>query len=78
MDLADVSLDAARRWLRPGGAMVVKAFQGEGLDAWVRGLRDEFAKVGLTKPKASRPDSREVFVVAQGYAPKQDAVDGLV
>ncbi len=81
MDLADMVLSACERWLRPGGAMVLKAFQGEGLDAWVSARRQEFRKVTMTKPKASRPDSREVFVVATGYKPNvagRDAVDGLV
>ncbi len=67
MDLADVALQACHRWMKPGGALALKAFQGDGLDAWVNGLRKVFAKAVLTKPKASRPDSREVFVVAQGY-----------
>ena len=65
MDLADLTLDAALRWLRPGGHMVLKAFQGEGSDEWVQSRRGEFTKVSMTKPKASRPESREVFVVAQ-------------
>jgi len=69
MDLADMALVAARRWLRPKGAMAIKAFQGEGLDAWVKELRNEFAKVTVTKPKASRAESREVFVVAEGFKP---------
>ena len=78
MDLADVALNAARRWLRQGGSLVIKAFQGEGLDEWVKARRDEFGKVTMTKPKASRAESREVFVVAQGYLSKQDAVGSLV
>ena len=67
MDLADLAVQASRVWLRAQGAMAVKAFQGEGLDEWVKALREEFTKVTMTKPKASRTDSREVFVVAQGY-----------
>jgi len=67
MDLADLAVQAARLWLRPGGVIAIKAFQGEGLDEWVKALREEFAKVTMTKPKASRAGSREVFVVAQGY-----------
>ena len=70
MDLADVALDACVRWLRSGGALAIKAFQGEGLDDWVSGLRGHFGKVNMTKPKASRPESREVFVVAQGFRSK--------
>lgn len=67
MDLADVSLESCHRWLKRNGAMTIKAFQGEGLDDWVTDLRTVFAKVHVTKPKASRSESREVFVVAQGF-----------
>lgn len=67
MELADLALEACRRWLRPGGALAIKAFQGEGLDDWVAQRRKDFKKVSLTKPKASRTESREVFVVALGY-----------
>ena len=69
MELADVTLEASRQWLKAGGAMVVKAFQGAGLDSWVSELRAVFEKVAITKPKASRPESREVFVVARLYVP---------
>ena len=69
MDLADIALEACERWLGRGGGLAIKAFQGEGLDEWVRGLRQTFDKVSMTKPKASRADSREVFVVASGYIP---------
>lgn len=71
MDLADVALEASRKWLRRGGSLALKAFQGEGLDAWVNDLRLTFKKVAMTKPKASRPESREVFVVAQQYTGSQ-------
>jgi 23S rRNA (uridine2552-2'-O)-methyltransferase len=67
MDLADICLDYCQRWLRRGGALTIKSFQGEGLDIWVATLRKSFAKVNVTKPKASRSESREVFVVAQGF-----------
>lgn len=67
MDLADTCLEYCQRWLRPGGSMTIKSFQGEGLDAWVAMLKKSFDKVNVTKPKASRSDSREVFVVALGF-----------
>lgn len=65
--LADLALDAAERWLKPGGALVVKVFQGEGADAWLAQVRKKFAKARFTKPEASRPESREVYAVAQGF-----------
>jgi 23S rRNA (uridine2552-2'-O)-methyltransferase len=67
MGLADICLDYCQRWLRLGGALTIKSFQGEGLDEWVATLRKSFVKVNVTKPKASRSASREVFVVAEGF-----------
>jgi 23S rRNA (uridine2552-2'-O)-methyltransferase len=43
--------------------LVVKLFQGEGIDGWIADLRKKFAKVRMVKPKASRPESREVYAV---------------
>jgi 23S rRNA (uridine2552-2'-O)-methyltransferase len=67
MDLADLALDAAERWLKPEATLVVKLFQGEGFDAWIADMRNKFAKVRMVKPKASRPDSREVYAVGQQF-----------
>ena len=78
MELADFALDAARSWMKPGGHMVVKTFQGEGLEAWVDEVRGCFKTAALTKPKSSRAESREVFLVARGFSGKRDAIDGLV
>lgn len=67
MDLADTCFEYCQRWLCLGGVMTMKSFQGEGLDSWVAGLKKSFDKVNVTKPKASRSESREVFVVAIGF-----------
>ena len=67
MYLCELALDFARQVLRPGGAFVTKVFQGEGFDDYVRDLRASFTKVVTRKPKASRPRSREVYLVATGF-----------
>ena len=64
--LAELALDFARVHLQPGGDLVVKVFQGAGLDAFQRAVRTDFTKVYLRKPKASRDRSREHYVVAKG------------
>lgn len=71
LDLADTALAACEKWLRRDGSLVMKTFQGEGLDAWLDVARTFFASAKLTKPKASRDESREVFVVARGYAERR-------
>ena len=67
MELADVALQACEDWLIQGGDLAIKAFQGEGLDTWVTDLKKQFGRVNMMKPKASRPESREVFVVARDF-----------
>lgn len=66
MHLAELALDFARNWLKPGGSFLVKLFQGTGFDDYLRGLRADFARVTLRKPKASRARSREVYALASG------------
>lgn len=64
MYLVELAVDFAREMLRPGGTFVCKVFQGEGFDALIQSLRTDYAKVAVRKPKASRPRSREVYLVA--------------
>lgn len=64
--LADLALEFACAYLQPEGDLVVKVFQGAGLDDFQRTVRSRFAKVYLRKPKASRDRSREHFIVAKG------------
>ncbi|MGE0080303.1 MAG: 23S rRNA (uridine(2552)-2'-O)-methyltransferase RlmE [Thiohalomonadaceae bacterium] len=67
MYLAELALDLAQRVLAPGGDLLIKVFQGEGSDAFMRTLKQHFAKVIVRKPKASRPRSREVYLLARNY-----------
>ncbi len=67
MYLCELALDFAGQVLKPGGGFVVKVFQGEGFDQFMRNLRSSFNKVVTRKPKASRPKSREVYLVATGF-----------
>lgn len=65
--LVELALDMVRRVLKPKGNFVVKVFQGTGSDAYLKDVRTSFEKVTVRKPKASRPRSREVYVVARGF-----------
>lgn len=67
MYLVELTLDLARTVLKPGGDMLVKVFQGEGFDPFIRACRSSFRKVIIRKPAASRPRSREVYVLARNY-----------
>ena len=65
--LGELALEFAVRWLKPGGDLVVKAFQGEGFSGFQREMERHFEKVHVRKPKASRDKSREVYLVGKGH-----------
>lgn len=67
MGLVELALDLARQVLRPGGDFLVKVFQGEGFDAYLRDMRSSFDKVMTRKPDASRARSREVYLLGRGF-----------
>lgn len=67
MYLVELAVDMAARVLAPKGAFVAKVFQGEGFDELFRTLREQYTTVLTRKPEASRPRSREVYIVAKGF-----------
>ena len=67
MYLVELALDLATRVLKPRGDFVCKLFQGDGSDALIASARRQFQRVRVMKPKASRPGSREVYLVARNY-----------
>jgi 23S rRNA (uridine2552-2'-O)-methyltransferase len=67
MHLVDIAVDFAAATLRPGGDLLIKAFQGRDFQPLVARLRRSFESVKLRKPKASRARSAELYVLARGY-----------
>jgi 23S rRNA (uridine2552-2'-O)-methyltransferase len=66
MYLMELAVDFAANVLCKGGDLLFKGFHGEGFDVLIRNLRRQYDKVLIRKPKASRPRSREVYVLAKG------------
>ena len=67
LGLLDEAVAFAREVLRPGGDLLLKAFQGEGIDALTRDLKRDFRTVKTLKPKASRSESREIYLLARSF-----------
>jgi len=65
--LADMAYEFAAEVLAPGGAFVAKVFQGGSERELLARLKQDFTTVRHVKPPASRADSAEVYVVAQGF-----------
>ena len=67
MALVEAALDLAEDILVPGGAFLAKVLQGGAGKELVARLNRTFAKVHHAKPKASRAESAEMYVLATGF-----------
>ena len=68
MHLAELALGFALQHLKPGGSFLVKVFQGDGFDEFIRVMRGNFSKVATRKPKASRGRTNETFLLGIGLS----------
>jgi len=67
MDLAKSSLRLANGILKLGGNMVVKVFQGEFFKTYLEEIREAFERIRVIKPKASRKESAEMYILGFGF-----------
>ena len=67
MGLAELAFELCSLLLKPNGTLFMKVFHGEGFDALVKEIRSNFQRVVIKKPQASRPRSRETYLLAKGY-----------
>jgi len=65
MYLSELVLDFSKQVLRPGGDMLVKVFQGEGMDQYRKDVQQAFAKLLTRKPDSSRSESREFYILGK-------------
>jgi len=65
MHLAELALEFALQHLKPGGSFLVKVFQGDGFDEYIRAMRGHFRQVATRKPKASRSRTNETYLLAK-------------
>jgi len=69
MHLCELALDFAVNHLKKDGSFLVKCFQGEGYDEYLRMLKQHFKNFYCRKPQSSRSESREVYILAKGFIP---------
>ena len=65
--LVEAAAALAGEVLKPGGAFVAKVWQGGTQGDLLAGLKHDFERIRHVKPKASRADSAEIYLVAQGF-----------
>jgi 23S rRNA (uridine2552-2'-O)-methyltransferase len=78
--LGELVLEFACKWLKPGGNLVVKSFQGSAFERFRGLLRQRFRQVLTRKPQASRGRSSEIYLLGKGLiaedAPRDRAPAG--
>ena len=67
LGLAELAFDFAENRLKEGGCLLIKIFNGRGVDELIRLARNRFEKVSIRKPQASRARSRETYLLAKYY-----------
>ena len=65
--LIDAALAIASRTLKPGGIMIAKLFMSGSFKDIVARFEKHFASVEVTKVKATRPGSSELYLIARGF-----------
>jgi 23S rRNA (uridine2552-2'-O)-methyltransferase len=67
IDLCEHAFEFAERVLRRNGSLVMKVFEGDMMNEFLRIVRARFAEVRLFAPQASRSASSEIYIVAKGF-----------
>ncbi|MDT8447464.1 MAG: RlmE family RNA methyltransferase [bacterium] len=76
LGLCEMALFASKRWLRTGGNCLIKAFHGPAFEPLLNQMKREYNKVKTFKPKSSRKESKEVFLLGLGkHKPEESADD---
>jgi 23S rRNA (uridine2552-2'-O)-methyltransferase len=65
IDLVDNVLLIVDKFLKKEGTVLIKVFQGESLDYTKFALKKRFEKIKIFKPKASRPNSNEIYIIGK-------------
>ena len=65
--LVESVLSVIDKFLKKGGSVLIKVFQGESLDYTRKALIDRFKTCKVNKPSASRSNSKETYVIGKGF-----------
>ncbi len=63
LQLCQTALQMAQQYLKKGGTALVKVFQGSAFDRLLKQMKEEYSTVRIIKPKSSRNESKEIFVL---------------
>lgn len=76
LELCEMALDCAIRFLRPGGNFVCKLFHSEAFDTFRNKMKAQFKNVEVLKPKSTRKESKEIFLIGKGFSGRPQEKSG--
>ncbi|MBS1963286.1 MAG: RlmE family RNA methyltransferase [Bdellovibrionales bacterium] len=71
LELCELALATAERFLRPEGTYICKIFHSDEFDNYRNKLREVFTKIDVIKPESVRKGSKEIFFIARGFKPRK-------
>lgn len=71
LELCELALATAERFLKPDGTYICKIFHSEEFENYRKRLRELFTKIDIIKPKSVREGSKEIFFIARGFKPRK-------
>ncbi len=71
IELCELALETAEKFLRPRGHFVCKLFHSEEFEGFRDKLRARFGRVEVLRPKSTRKESKEIFFIAMQFQPRQ-------
>jgi 23S rRNA (uridine2552-2'-O)-methyltransferase len=77
-ELVRSALQLSESLLKPGGKLLVKAFQGSETDVLFAEIQKRFASAQRTRPEATRQGSSEIYFLARGFKPSSKPVEAPV
>jgi len=67
LELCVLALETAEKYLKPGGHFIAKLFHSEDFETYRESLRERFEKVEVLRPKSTRKESKEIFLIGLRY-----------
>ena len=78
LELCELALDTADRFLKPKGSFIAKLFHSDDFEGFRSKLRRKFEKVEVLRPKSTRKESKEIFLVGISFLePKKSLIVDL-
>jgi len=71
LNLAEEVTNVALAALNLRGNFLIKLFQGKGTDEYLNDVKKYFEVLKIIKPKASRPNSKEIYLLAMNFMNNQ-------